>query len=529
MLAIPPGYASPVFPAAGLALVAALRLGTPALGGILLGSVVLNLGHAAVRGNLTTATALVAVVLGMGAAAQAFTGRWLVLRAAGPAWQRMEREQDALRFLLLGGVLAGTVACTIAVRALRVAGVISHAEIPFTWWNWYVGDVVGVLVFAPLILCLLGGPDRLWRERRRTIVLPMLVTFALAILAFYGGARWERQMEDAKLQGDGEIISERIADRIIVHREMLASLRNFLLAQPGITFEQFEEFTRRTLQENPDVFARSVNDVVPDERRAPVEAALRRVPRLGPFQITLETILRTALDGFWVTDREGRLVDVNPAACDMLGYSRDELLRMRVDELEVESAEPGAPHHPGPHRASGVGRFEARHRRKDGRVIDVEISAQFLPVRGGRFVTFIRDVTARRVAEEQLRQSQKMEAVGQLAGGIAHDFNNLLTVMLSASGFAMESAPPEGQLREDIAEFQAAAEKARALTKQLLAFSPAARCWSRASSTSAPWSATRSASCGASSGSTSRCGPTWRPTWGRCSPTPARSSRRSST
>ena len=286
LLAIPPGYASPVFPAAGLALAASLQFGPRVLPAIWLGSSLLNVGHAWLSGTLSPTTLAVALAIGVGASLQAWAGAWLVRRWQGSAWRALEQEQDAFRFLLLGGVGAGLVSPTVGVSAMTLAGVIAPAGAPYTWWNWYVGDVLGMLVFAPLTLCFLNWRDHLWSERLRRTVLPVLLTLALAILAFWGTARWEAQSQANALGDDGDFIALGIADRLIGHREILASLRHFVEANPDFSFVQFERFTRRTLQDNPDIFALSYNDLVSDAERLAFEARISELSPLGPFQIT---------------------------------------------------------------------------------------------------------------------------------------------------------------------------------------------------------------------------------------------------
>ena len=286
MSAIPPGYASPVFPAAGLALACALWFGNRALPGIWLGSALLNLGHVFMDGHLSTATAAVALVIASASMAQAWAGSWMVNRRLGSAWRSLEREQDVFGFLFLGGVLACILSASISVTGLSAAGIIEPEELLFTWWNWYVGDTMGVLVFAPLTLCLLSRGNGLWRERRRRIVIPMLLTLLLAMLAFFGAARWERQVQENQLRADGETIAKQITDRLITHREVLSSLRHFIEATPEFTFRQFEQFTRITLHDNPDIFALSFNDLVTHEQRPQFERLMSRVSPLGPFRIT---------------------------------------------------------------------------------------------------------------------------------------------------------------------------------------------------------------------------------------------------
>ena len=285
-LAIPPGYASPVFPASGLALACVLWFGRRALPGIWFGSVLLNVAQTWLHGSLNPTIVIVAVVIASGATLQAWVGSWLVNRWQGLAWRDLEREQDAFAFLLLGGGLACLLSASISVTGILVAGAIEPAEFVFNWWTWYVGDTLGVMVFAPLILCLLNGRGGLLGKQRRLTVIPLLLTLGLVALAFYGATRLEKQVQDNQLKVDGEIIAKQIADRMITHREVLTSLRNFIETIHDFNFEQFEHFTKITLQDNPDIFALSFNDLVTNSQRPAFEGMMSRLSPLGSFRIT---------------------------------------------------------------------------------------------------------------------------------------------------------------------------------------------------------------------------------------------------
>lgn len=120
-----------------------------------------------------------------------------------------------------------------------------------------------------------------------------------------------------------------------------------------------------------------------------------------------KTILSTAIDGFWLADTQGRILDVNNAYCQMTGYSREEILTMSVPDIEaVEIPEETA------HRIQRIiktswDRFESRHRCKDGKIIDVEVSVNYLRIEGERFFAFIRDITERKRLGDELRHSMQ--------------------------------------------------------------------------------------------------------------------------
>ena len=115
-----------------------------------------------------------------------------------------------------------------------------------------------------------------------------------------------------------------------------------------------------------------------------------------------QTIIKTALDGFWLTNLDGKLLEVNDSYCKMVGYTREELLEMSIPDIEaIESSEEIAQHIKRVIE-QGYDRFETRHKCKDGRIIDVEISANYLDVGEGQFFAFARDITKQKKAEEEL-------------------------------------------------------------------------------------------------------------------------------
>lgn len=183
------------------------------------------------------------------------------------------------------------------------------------------------------------------------------------------------------------------------------------------------------------------------------------------------SILQTALSGYWLTDLQGNLLEVNESYCRMSGYSEEELLTMSISDLDVIEADGDTSSHVQKIMTHGSDRFESRHRRKDGTVFDVEVSTTFQPIEGGRIVVFLRDITHNHKLEEQLRQSQKMEAIGLLAGGIAHDFNNILTVIMGYCSLLSMTPHTDSFENEALEHLNSAAERAAQLTRSLLAFS----------------------------------------------------------
>jgi two-component system, cell cycle sensor histidine kinase and response regulator CckA len=162
----------------------------------------------------------------------------------------------------------------------------------------------------------------------------------------------------------------------------------------------------------------------------------------------------------WVFDRNSRcIVEANAAAAALYGYSREEFRGLPLSSIQVGDDS----------TAAGASRS---HRTKSGRVIEVDSAAHGFPFgsRAAELVVLL-DVTGRRQLEEQLRQAQKMEAVGMLAGGVAHDFNNLLTIIAGYSQLILNTLPAGDPNRSSAEQIMKASDRAATLTGQLLAFS----------------------------------------------------------
>ncbi len=195
-------------------------------------------------------------------------------------------------------------------------------------------------------------------------------------------------------------------------------------------------------------------------------------------------IFQTAVDGIIMIDTKGTIVTFNPAAEKIFGYNQEEVIGENVKMLMPN------PYHKnhdqylknylttGIRKIIGIGR-EVMGLRKDGTTFPLELAISTIQEeQQQRFVGIVRDITERKLAEKErnrleadIRQMQKMEALGTLAGGIAHDFNNLLFAMLGYADLIREELPSGGLAHDNLKELIIAGKRAKELVRQILAFS----------------------------------------------------------
>jgi two-component system, cell cycle sensor histidine kinase and response regulator CckA len=207
--------------------------------------------------------------------------------------------------------------------------------------------------------------------------------------------------------------------------------------------------------------------------------AAKRVERdLREAEAKFHTIFEMAPDGIFIVDASGRFIEVNEAACQHFGYSKEELLQRTVlDVVPLRLAPQVAGYG---HEAAGGAAFrETCHLRADGTEVPVELHIRPLTL-GGQpaHVGIVRNIAERQRMqeetarlEEQLRHAQKMESIGRLAGGVAHDFNNLLTVINGYSDYLLARLKSGDAHRPLVEEIRAAGKRAETLTQQLLTLS----------------------------------------------------------
>ncbi|MCL4860396.1 MAG: PAS domain S-box protein, partial [Caldilineaceae bacterium] len=188
-------------------------------------------------------------------------------------------------------------------------------------------------------------------------------------------------------------------------------------------------------------------------------------------------IFETANAGIALTDGDGTILEVNEAFAQMLGYRPDDLVGVHFLTITHPDERANEMQHVQRARTEDGGAlrpwFEKRYLHRDGSTVWVRLAVQLLRNDTGQpwlMTAVVQNITDVKQLETQLRQAQKMEAIGRLAGGLAHDFNNLLTVINGYSDLLVRQMHPADPMRPRVEQIRAAGERAAGLTRQLLAF-----------------------------------------------------------
>ncbi|HET8937670.1 MAG TPA: EAL domain-containing protein [Polyangiales bacterium] len=359
LLAIPPGYATAIWPAAGIALAALLINGWGLWPGVAIGSTLVNMGIGTPGGiaALTLEKSTTAAAIGCGAAMQALVG-YALTRGLLRRDPELLLVRNIAGLLILGGPLSCLVNPTVGVGVLLVGEQIVADEYGFSWMTWWVGDSMGVLICLPLLLLWLGPPKQAWAKYWMLVALPLALMLALSVVVFMLVSRQEQNTHTLEFEQNGALVARSLDKQLERSLEAVYSLRSFFGASSEVTRSEFGAFAGRNLATLRTVHALAWDPVVRVADRAAVEEAARR-DGLSQYRFTelnaRGEIVRAGRRPLYVVVQ---YIEPLLRNADVLGYDvysqrvRREALDMARDSGEAIATQPltlvqGAAEHPG--------------------------------------------------------------------------------------------------------------------------------------------------------------------------------------
>lgn len=277
LLAVPPGYATAIFPASGVALAGLLLYGYRLWPAVWLGSFLINLSL-----SLDTSTAgtvykslFIASGIGLGAALQALLGVFLIKRFVGfPT--ALDNETDVIKFFVLGSPVSCLVNATVGTLTLMLAGVVSAGSVLVNWFTWWVGDAIGIIIVTPLIFIWLAEPAVIWRQRKVSVAFTLVITFILSVGGYVYATGREQQSIESEFRNKSEIMAFTMQRDIDIHVEIIRSVARFYLGSHSVSRDAFRAFVEEQLSSHKGIQVLSWAPRVPNEERHNYERAARR-------------------------------------------------------------------------------------------------------------------------------------------------------------------------------------------------------------------------------------------------------------
>jgi len=283
-LAIPPGYATAIWPPSGVALASVLIWRTPGLVGVWFASFSINVINQ-YGFQIPAIEALIAPTwIASASVLQAILGAFLIRRYIGYP-TRLNRIGDILRFLILAGPVSCLVSATLSVGFLISTGVVDTQVAKINWLTWWVGDTIGVTVFAPLMFLMFALPRRYWRAQRFAVGLPLALVVIFTILMYRQSLDKEEESQSARFKGQANALQLAIQTELDSHINQLYNLRGFLYSNLEVSPADFKRFAEEVLQRQTSLQGLSWNVYLHDHERKNFEDKMRQVYKGVPFML----------------------------------------------------------------------------------------------------------------------------------------------------------------------------------------------------------------------------------------------------
>jgi diguanylate cyclase (GGDEF)-like protein len=271
-IAIPPGYAAPLFPPAGIALGALLIYGLRFLPSVFVGALAVQLLAASQSGMALAWSSILPPTLG--AVLQAWFGYFLACRLLGRN-NPLDSHESIIRFVSVVAPVGTLISPTVGVLNMMVQGAIPGAEIVFNWVNWWAGDTLGVLIMLPLLMVFFGMPAAEWRSRRLAVTVPMLIALGVLAMTFLQVSSWEEGRLQSQLNRDAEHIDSLVRKRFDAQLDQMLALERLATVYPKLDAGVWREFVTPLLERYPGTQNFGWSPLVLDADRAAFESAAR--------------------------------------------------------------------------------------------------------------------------------------------------------------------------------------------------------------------------------------------------------------
>ncbi|MCB9800134.1 MAG: CHASE domain-containing protein [Candidatus Omnitrophica bacterium] len=292
LIAIPPGYATAIWPAAGAALAMMIQWGNGIWPGIWLGSFLMNVstGLGAHSETSWLITLVVPAMIGSGAVLEALIGKTLLRRFLKHPYDLIS-WQDILRFVFWGSVVACVINPTIGCYVLQTNSFIPPNRFVDHWFVWWLGDAVGVMIFTPLVLAFIGTPRKVWRSRRLALGISLsLACISLTVIfLFIHQAELKRIRTQAVHQKDE--VSHAFKQSIRSYEDILYSIKSFYDSSQYVDRNEFRTYVHFIFQRYRGVYAL---EWVPEIKKADVETLIKKAHDDGLEHFALKSINTSA-------------------------------------------------------------------------------------------------------------------------------------------------------------------------------------------------------------------------------------------
>jgi PAS domain S-box-containing protein len=478
--------ASPVWPPSGLSLAAILFLGYRICPAIFIGAFLVNW--------TTSHSVPASLTIAVGNTMEAMLAAFFVERFAGGR-ACLQQAGSVLKFIVLAGILATALDAMWGAGSLCAWGLAPWSYFGSIFVTWWLGDMSSNLIVAPFLIALAASPMPSLSRTRALEALPLIVATVMGLVVF--GAWFPSMVRNYPLEflaipvviWSAFQCGQRCTTTLVLMMSAIAVLgtlngygpfsistpnESLLLLQAYMcTMSLTGLFLSSVLAERgraKETLQSQFMDELATEKK--VHAQLGKALEMNEEKY--RQLVELSPDGIYI-ESDGYIVFANTAMAKLLGVDSPDLLLgkeilgfVHPDSKEIVLERIRVVKE----KREYVPLLEEKFLRRDGSVVEVEATAAPYTFMGNPAAqVMIRNITRRKMLEEQVRHTQKMDALGLLAGGIAHDFNNVLASMLGYARLGLDALPENHELRDDLKQILKAGDHGKDLASRILLFS----------------------------------------------------------